>query len=276
MGDVKIAITGASGFVGTHLKGKFPNNIAILRNDSHDVILKKLKGVSVVINLAGAPIIKRWSNSYKRVLEQSRISTTKRLVKAINESPDVELFISTSAIGIYPDGKECDETCPELSDDFLGQLAKKWELEALKCKKVTSILRFGVVLGKEGGALKQMLIPFKFGLGGPIGDGNMYMSWIDIDDLIRIYEFLIEKHLNGIFNAVSPNPVTNREFTKILAKVLKRPAFIPVPIFILKILYGQAASVLTASKIVYPKRVLTAGFKFKYSQLEDSLRHILS
>ncbi len=274
MNTFKVAITGASGFIGSHLRARFKDYIAISREDTSEDILKKLEGVKVAINLAGAPIIKRWSTSYKKLLEESRINTTRKFVSAINES-DVELFISTSAIGIYPDGKECDESCQEFSKDFLGVLAKKWEKEAQKCQKKTAILRLGVVLGKEGGALSQMLLPFKLGLGGPIGNGRMFVSWIDIADLMRIYDFLIKNSLSGVFNAVSPNPVTNKKFTKALAKALNRPAFIPVPIFLLKILYGEAASVLTSSKIVYPKRLLQKGFIFKYSSIDTCLNHIL-
>ena len=271
----KIALTGASGFVGTHLKRRFPDHVIIAREDSTERIIKRLDGVDVVINLAGAPIIHRWTDSYKRLLFSSRIETTKKLVSAINQS-DVSLFISTSATGIYPDGVECDESCTNLSDDFLGTLAKEWERQAQRCNKKTAILRFGVVLGKEGGALKKMLLPFRLGLGGPIGNGQMLISWIDIEDLLRIYELVIEKGLEGIINAVSPKPVTNKEFTKALSRVLRRPALFPVPVFVLHLLYGQAATVLTASKIVFPKRLEEEGFTFRYGEIEASLRHILS
>ncbi len=272
---MKIAVTGAGGFVGSHLKRRFPEIVPIERNAPVNVIRKRLEGVDAVINLAGAPIIKRWTDAYKEVLYSSRIQTTIRLVEAINSS-DVTHFISTSATGIYPDGRECDESCPELAQDFLGKLAQDWEKEALRCEKKTTILRFGVVLGKDGGALKNMLPPFKLGLGGPIGDGSSVLSWIDIEDLMRIYDFVLEKGLTGIFNAVSPNPVTNREFTKALAKVLRRPAILPVPTFVLKAIFGQGASVITASKIVYPKRLLSQGFEFLYPDILSSLKHLLA
>ena len=272
--QIKIALTGASGFIGSHISREAGQIVVIDRNDSEDVICEKLKDVDVVINLAGAPIIKRWTKAYKDVLVSSRINTTRKLVRAVNDS-SVSHFISTSATGIYPDNTECDETCPSLSDDFLGKLAAKWEEEALKCTKKTTIFRLGVVLGKEGGALKKMLLPFRLGLGGPIGDGSMVMSWIDICDLVRMYAFAIDNKLSGVFNAVSPRLVTNKEFAKELGKVLKRPAFIPVPAFMLKLIFGQAASVLTASKIVYPKRALQEGFSFLYPDISASLNHIL-
>ncbi len=275
MKNPKIAITGANGFIGTHVQKRFRDHVVIKRDDTVTEIIEKLKGVHAVINLAGAPIIKRWSKDYKKVLYDSRINTTKKVVRAINES-DVKYLISTSAIGIYPDDKECDEDCKSLSSDFLGNLSRAWEAETQKCNKNLAILRFGVVLGKEGGALKKMLLPFKLGLGGPIGKGNMYTSWIDISDLLNIYEFILKKGLTGIFNAVSPNPVTNKNFTKALAKVLGRPAFLPVPPLALKIIYGEAASVLISSKKVFPKRLLKEGFDFKYPNIEKSLRHILN
>ncbi len=272
---MKIAMTGASGFVGTALQKSFKDIVIIDRDESVYMILQKLLGVDVVINLAGAPIIKRWSDPYKRVLKQSRIHTTERLVQAVNQS-DVKHFISTSAIGIYPDDISCDESCDVHANDFLGELSGAWEYEARKCIKPTTILRFGVVLGKEGGALKQMITPFKLGVGGIIGNGKMMTSWIDIDDLVGIYRFIINKSLTGTFNATSPNPVSNYTFTKALGKVLNRPTVLPIPEFVLRIMYGEAASVLTGSKEVYPKAITEAGYVFRYPTIEKSLDHLIN
>jgi len=272
---MKLAITGASGFIGTHLRRAFPDHIAIKRQDSTDVIKRKLQDIDVVVNLAGAPIIKHWSKSYKEELVSSRINTTKRLVEAM-KGTKVKHFISTSAIGIYPDNTPCDEDCPRLANDFLGNLANMWEKEALGSEKPTTILRLGVILGKEGGALNKMLLPFRLGLGGPIGDGAMIMSWLDIEDLMRIYRFVIQERITGTLNAVSPNPVTNLQFTKTLGKVLGRPTILPVPGFALKLIYGEAAQVLIGSKEVYPKVLKRLGFKFKYPDITQSLRHILA
>jgi len=269
---MKIALTGASGFVGTTLQSHFKECIIIDRKDDTSMIVEKLQGVDIVINLAGAPIIKRWSDPYKKLLMESRIESTERLVAAINQS-NVVHFISTSAIGIYPDNQKCDESCTQIADDFLGELSYKWEEEARLCEKPTTILRFGVILGKEGGALAQMLTPFKLGVGGIIGNGKMMTSWIAIEDLVHIYQFIIDKKLTGVFNAVSPHPVTNYVFTKTLGKVLHRPTILPIPEFVLRIMYGEASSVLTGSKEVYPTALQEKGFVFEYIELEKALKH---
>jgi len=270
---MKVAISGSNGFVASHLKNKFADYVILKRNDNEEEILRKLKNVDAVFNLAGAPIIKRWSESYKKVLFSSRIETTKKIVNAINKS-EVKHFISTSAIGAYPDGSGFDESFTGYANDFLGYLTQQWEDEAKKCIKPTTIIRFGVVLGKDGGALAQMLLPFKFGLGGTIADGKMIMSWISIDDLINIYEHILQNNITGMLNATAPNPVSNKVFTKTLAKQLHRPTLFPLPKFVLKLLYGEGASVLTASKEVYPKRLLENGFKFQYEDINELLTNL--
>jgi len=271
---MKIALTGASGFVGKALQRQFPHYVVIERKDDEVTILRKLEGVDVAINLAGAPIIKRWSEAYKKVLLSSRIETTKKLVSALNKS-DVPHFISTSAIGIYPDDIACDESTTEIADDFLGILASQWEAEAFKCEKETTILRFSIILGKDGGALAQMLTPFNAGVGGIIGDGKMMTSWITLNDLMRLYHFVIEEKLTGVINAAAPNPIRNHSFTKALGKALNRPTFLPLPTFVLKLIFGEASTVLTGSKEVYPKRLHEAGFVFDHPTIESALAHIL-
>jgi hypothetical protein len=272
---MKVALTGAGGFVGSHLRDEFSDYVIIKRSDDEKQILEKLQDVDVVFNLAGAPIIKRWSVAYKKVLLSSRIETTKKLVNAINKS-DVKYFISASAIGAYPSDKAYDESFEGYSDDFLGTLTKMWEAEAKKCNKPTSIVRFGIVLGKDGGALKQMLAPFKMGVGGIIADGRAMMSWIDIDELVDIYSYLYQNKLTGTFNATAPNPLCNHEFTKTLGMLLHRPTVVPLPALILKLLFGEGASVLTDSKEVYPKALIDAGFTFKYKTLKESFEHIFA
>jgi uncharacterized protein (TIGR01777 family) len=271
---MKVAFTGANGFVGTHLRNMFDEHVIIGRADTQEDILQKLDGVDVVINLAGAPIIKRWSDEYKKVLVDSRVQTTRKLVEAINKS-DVKHFISTSAIGAYPDDGTYDETYTEYADDFLGSLTKVWEDEAKKANVPTSIVRFGIVLGADGGALKQMLLPFKMGVGGNIGDGQMYMSWVDVDDLVGAYKHIIDNSLEGTFNIVAPKPVKNEVFTKALGKTLNRPTIFPLPEFVLRLVYGEAATVLTGSKEIYPKALQESGYKFKYPDIEASLTNIL-
>lgn len=272
---MKVAITGASGFVGTALQKHFSSSVVIDRDDSHDVIVEKLKQVDIVINLAGAPIIKRWSKSYKKTLYNSRIYTTQKLVRAINKS-DVKHFISASAIGIYPNHIPCDETSVSPSADFLQTLVQAWEQEALRCSKLTTLLRFGVILGVEGGALKTMLTPFQLGLGGTLGKGEMMMSWISLEDLLASIDFIVEHALVGVINATTPYPITNYIFTKTLANILHRPSFIPVPTFILKLLFGDGSSILLDSKEVYPNTLIKKGFSFKYPTIVSALSSILS
>ncbi|CAA6823563.1 MAG: Cell division inhibitor [uncultured Sulfurovum sp.] len=272
---MKVALTGASGFVGTVLQEHFKDTIYIHRDDDEAFTLQKLDGVDVVINLAGAPILKRWSDPYKKVLLQSRVDTTATLVSAINRS-NVKHFISTSAIGIYPDDMSCDESCTDVAGDFLGLLSQKWETEALKCNKPTTILRFGVILGKNGGALAQMLTPFKLGVGGIIGDGKMMTSWIHMDDLMGMYHYVIENKLTGMYNATAPHPVSNYTFTKALGKALRRPTVLPLPVFALKLMYGEASTVLTGSKEVYPRKIQDAGYTFKFQDIEEALEDIVT
>jgi len=267
---MKIAMTGATGFVGSALRKHFSDCVIIKRDETLEEITAKLKDVDVVINLAGAPIIKRWSESYKRVLIESRVETTKKLVEAINQS-DVKQFISTSAVGIYPDDTSCDEHCEKVADDFLGSLATLWERTALTCNKPTAILRFGIVLGREGGALAQMLTPFRLGVGGTIGNGKMMMSWISIEDLVGIYAFLIENKLSGIYNAVAPTPIDNYTFTKALGKALHRPTLFPLPECVLELIFSEGAIVLTGSKEIYPRALLDAGYTFKHARIEEAL-----
>ena len=271
---MKLALSGANGFVASKLKNIFHDYIVIDRNDTLEQIVDKLVDVDVVINLAGAPIIKKWTEQYKKDLFNSRINTTRKLVKAINKS-QIKHFISTSAIGIYPSNTPCNELCTNFENDFLSGLVQNWEKEANKAYVPTTILRLGIVLGKEGGALKEMLLPFKMGVGGTIGNGKMKMSFIDIDDLMSLYQFVIDNRFEGVFNACSPSPVTNYEFTKTLGKVLHRPTILPLPEFVLKLIYGEASTVLTDSKEVYPKNLEDSGFVFTYPTIKSSLEHLL-
>ncbi len=271
---MKIAISGSSGFIGSYVKKRFEDYVIINRDDNEEQILKKIEDVDVVVNLAGAPVVQKWDEEYKKVLISSRIDTTNKLVNAINRS-GVNQFISASAVGIYPDGKACDETCKEDADDFLAYLVKEWERETNKCEKTTAILRFGIVLGADGGAFGTMLPTFKFGLGGTIGNGSMMTSWIDIEDVLRIIEFIIKHRLAGVFNAVSPAPITNFAYTKAIGKILHRPTVFPLPIMVAKMLFGEGSVILTGSKEVYPKALQNSGFEFKYPDIHSSLVHLL-
>jgi len=281
----KIAITGASGFVGSNLKDIFHQNghdvIAIKREDLKDIeiLSNLLDGCDAVVNLAGANIISRWSEEYKNLLYSSRIGTTRNLFKAIEKTKNKpEIFISTSAVGIYDNQSTYDEENFNYGDDFLAKLCKDWEKEALKVQTLgirTVIFRFGIVLG-DGGALGKMLLPFKLGLGGTIGDGKQAFSFIHIDDLKNAFEFALEHdNIEGIYNMTAPTPTTNYGLTKALGKSLHRPTILPVPAFILDLIFSEGSKVLTDGQSAVPKRLLDAGFEFKFQNIEDTIDNLV-
>ncbi|MCD4758129.1 MAG: TIGR01777 family oxidoreductase [Arcobacteraceae bacterium] len=281
----KIAITGASGFVGSNLKDIFHQNghdvIAIKREDLKDIeiLSNLLDGCDAVVNLAGANIISRWSEEYKNLLYSSRIGTTRNLFKAIEKTKNKpEIFISTSAVGIYDNQSTYDEENFNYGDDFLAKLCKDWEKEALKVQTLgirTVIFRFGIVLG-DGGALGKMLLPFKLGLGGTIGDGKQVFSFIHIDDLKNAFEFALEHdNIEGIYNMTAPTPTTNYGLTKALGKSLHRPTILPVPAFILDLIFSEGSKVLTDGQSAVPKRLLDAGFEFKFQNIEDTIDNLV-
>lgn len=293
---MNVLITGGTGFVGSYLveyllgKGC---NITILTRDKAKVAagleavsdideIKPSKKIDVIINLAGAPISKKWSEKYKQELIASRINSTKdiiSLIKKLKQKPDV--LISASAIGYY--GSQDDTPLNEEAhprNEFTHQLCKKWENEALKAEKLgvrVCITRLGVVLGKNGGALKQMLPPFKISLGGKIGSGKQYFSWVHIDDVISAFIFLIEnKKQTGIYNVTAPNPVSNTEFTKALGRKLKRPTLFPMPEFVVKLLFGEMGETLLLNgQRVVPNKLGKADFKFKYPKINEALGSIV-
>ena len=280
-----IAITGASGFVGQSLKKHFETLgmkiVAIPRKalGNPEELDSIISTSDILINLAGASIIGRWSESYKELLYHSRIDTTKAIVDAMQRcSTKPELFISTSAVGIYAQDRAYSEDDAVLGDDFLAKLCTSWETEALRADKLgirTAIFRFGIVLGKDGGALAKMMTPFKFGVGGVIGDGSQAFSYIHIDDLIAAYAHIIEhKQLDGVFNLTAPTPTTNRGLTKALGSHLGRPTILPLPAFVLKLLLGEGASVLTEGQTVLPKRLLDSGFVFEYDTIEKAIESL--
>lgn len=281
---MKIAITGAGGLIGKALTAKFRNRGDDIIVISREMILlpsprlaELLEGVSLIVNLAGAPIVSRWNRKYKEVIYQSRINTTRKLAEAIallKTKPG--LLISSSAVGIYASEGVHTEIRYKWSGDFLGNLCIDWEAAARRaeCRVVT--LRTGIVLSKEGGMLKKVLLPFRLGLGGRIASGTQGVSWIHIRDVVNIIMFLVDHpEVEGPVNMTAPNPVDNKQFTKALARALDRPAWLPIPGFLLKLLFGEGAEVLTSGQLVQPERLLSAGFRFEFESLDEALRDLV-
>lgn len=282
----KVAIAGASGFVGTSLQKMFKENgfdvISLRRADIADTkrLAEIIDGVDVVVNLSGANIIARWSESYKKELYDSRIYTTRNLINAISQIQNKpKLLISTSAVGIYSNSKKQTEDEYEFGTDFLAKVCKDWELEASRANEFgvrCAIFRFGIVLGKSGGAFAKMVTPFRFGLGGNIGSGKQYFSFIHIKDLCRAFKFVVENSSQeGVFNLTAPNVTTNAGLTKALASALNRPAFFDVPEFVLKLIFGEGAKVLTDGQNVYPKKLLDNGFVFEFDNIETTIKDLI-
>jgi len=240
---MNIALTGASGFVGRALTERLAKAGHIVQPVStrSAPTSDALAGCDAVIHLAGEPIAQRWTADVREKILTSRVEGTHKLVDAMRTRPP-QVLISASAVGYY--GSRGDEILTEAaspSDDFLGKIAIAWEREALAAESLgvrVARLRTGMVLGPGGGALERLVPPFRMGVGGRIGSGRQWVSWIHLDDLTALIAFLLkESTVRGAFNAVSPHPVTNREFTRALARAVNRPAILPVPGFALKLLF---------------------------------------
>lgn len=288
---MQILITGGTGFIGTHLSQKLlseHHQLTVLTRDKIKVkspitgveSLDELSAdakIDVIINLAGATINKRWTKAYKRVLLDSRIQTTNKVITLIErliQKPS--LLISVSAIGYYgaSDERPLDESAKP-NDGFTHQLCAAWEACAKQASQMgvrVCIPRLGVVLDKRGGALKEMLIPFKLGLGARLGKGTQYFSWVQLVDVIQAFEFFMQHpETQGIYNLTAPNAVTNTEFTKALGKALNRPTSV-MPACMIKLLFGEMGEnlLLTGSRVI-PKRLQEAGFKFNTETIKDAL-----
>lgn len=284
---MKIAMSGATGFIGGKLTESFKNRgwdvIPLTVEDfkkGKEILTKKLAGADVVINLAGAPIVAKWTEDYKKILYSSRVDTTNFIVDIISkQEPKPRVFISTSAVGIYDNKGIYSEDNAVYANDFLGELAKEWEKVALKAKDAgirTVIFRFGIVLGKNGGMLLKMLPYFKLGLGGTIGDGSQGFSWVHISDLKKAFHEAIEKEkYEGIYNLTAPNPTTNKGLTKAIGKVLRVPTFFRIPLLALKIKYGDGAIVIASGQKAIPKRLIEEGFSFEFQSIEEAIEDIL-
>ncbi|MDX2105105.1 MAG: TIGR01777 family oxidoreductase [Candidatus Melainabacteria bacterium] len=301
---LKVALTGARGLIGTALAERMvASGFEVVRvsrdktdkknpvwdpesGSMDDKSKEKLEGLHAFIHLAGENIASgRWTKDKKEEIQQSRVQATSNLIEALSslQTPPAN-FLCASAIGYY--GNRGDETLTEKSSvaklEFLSGVCREWEKSANSIKEIfpeTRVvnLRFGVVLSKKGGALNKMLPPFQMGLGGPIGNGRQYMSWIDIEDAAgAIIHCLNHTELSGPVNIVAPNAVTNAEFTKTLADVIKKPAFLPMPDFAAKMVFGQMAEeLLLASTRVRPSKLEETGFRYEFPTLHNSLMHLL-
>ena len=282
---MKIAIIGGTGFLGRHLTSyllKLGHELVLIQRSDlkqgTDRISKLVKSSDVLINLAGSPVIKRWTSSNMDEINSSRLNTTNLLVETICAMKPAErpaLLISASAIGIYNSEKEHDEQSTDFDDNFLAEVCKRWEnaLKPLKNLNVrVCVMRIGIVLGSDGGMLKQLLPIFKAGMGGRIGTGSQKFSFVHILDFCRIVAFLIGNvQCRGIFNLTAPEISTNLQFTKLLAKACHRPAFFTVPEIALKLIYGKAAVALLKGQAVYPKHLLECGYQFTYPDLQSAI-----
>jgi hypothetical protein len=280
-GPMTVAITGASGFLGSRLA-------EALTRDGHQVRALSvrrplpegaLQGCHAAVHLAGEPIAQRWSTAVRRRILDSRVEGTRILVEAMRAHRP-QVLVSASAIGYYgsQEDRELTETSPP-GDDFLAQAVVAWEREAQAAEPLgvrVVRLRQGLVLGR-GGALQKMLLPFRLGLGGPIAGGHHWVSWIHLDDMVRLITFMLqESTVRGVFNATSPHPVTNAVFTRALASALHRPAFFPIPAVALKLLFGEMSQAVLASQRVLPEATLRAGFTFEYPDIFGALQQILT
>ncbi|MDJ0843259.1 thylakoid membrane protein ThyD [Crocosphaera sp.] len=304
---MKIAITGATGFVGTRLVNSlkeeghqfiiftrnvnraktiypastFPNVELVAYNPTESGEWQaRISGCDAVVNLAGEPIAERWSPEHKKAILESRQLGTRKIVEAITKATaKPSVLINPSAIGYYgtSETKTFDENSTP-GDDFLAEVCQAWESEAQEVKKVNVrlvILRIGIVLGK-GGALAKMIPPFKLFAGGPLGSGRQWFSWIHIDDLVQlIKESLKRSGIVGTFNATAPHPVRMNELCETLGEVMNRPSWLPVPDFALEVLLGEGSKVVLEGQQVLPKETLSLGFQYEYPTIKSALMEIV-
>jgi len=298
---MKILITGGSGFVGSNLVdfliskghqvtaiGRSEPQQRFDRENYHFVAAdttgkgpwqKELADADAVVNLAGATIFKRWTEKYKKQIYDSRISTTRNIVEALPSGTNVVLC-SASGAGYY--GSRGDDVLKEdekAGSDFLAGVSMDWEKEALRASAKgarVAVMRFGVILGKDGGAMSKLITAFKMFVGGSLGSGNQWFPWIHLEDLMAAILFILEhQDVSGPLNFCAPNPVRYRELAKTLGRVLGVPAVMPSPKLMLRLALGEASSALFDSLRVVPENLLNSGFSFKYPELEDAIRQIV-
>ncbi len=279
---MRVAIFGASGFIGKHL-------VAALQARGDDVVSGSLRdphdaadlaaSCDAIVNLAGEPVAQRWTDEVKRQIEHSRTSLPRQFMDALRtRSAKPGTYVSASAIGYY--GSSESQTFTEDSPpgtDFLARVCERWEAQALRAQELgmrVACIRTGLALGPDGGALKTILLPFRAGVGGRVGSGKQWHSWIHVHDVVAIYLMALDRG-SGVLNATAPHPVRNNEFTKAIASVLHRPAFLPVPVAAIKAVLGEAAPVVTEGQRVLPQRLLAENFTFKFPYLEGALKAVI-
>jgi uncharacterized protein len=250
--------------------------------NKHEIDHKCFEGVTAIINMVGASISKRWTNSYKKEILDSRTKTAQLLQDTIKtHNYKIDHVVSASAIGIYPTSlvNYYEETNTEISDSFLGKVVHQWEaavdgFKDLGCK--VAKIRIGLVLAKDGGALPEIVKPIKFGAGAAFGSGKQWQSWIHVKDLAALFVYAVQHRLEGIYNGVAPNAVSNKELTKAAAKVLRRPLLLPnIPKFAMKLVLGEMHILLFESQRVSSQKIESEGFDFKYVNLKPALEDLL-
>lgn len=296
---MRIAITGASGFIGTALRGALAGRgdevVRVVRRSPEGpdevswspregtIDAAGLAGIDAVVHLAGASIGgRRWTKAYKARIRDSRVRGTELIARTIADlTPHPKVLVSASAVGVY--GDRGDETLAETSEagsGFLAELCRAWESATAPAAGVgirVVSTRSGIVLGEGGGLLPLMALPFRFGVGGPVASGEQWMSWIALDDHIAAILHLLDSTLSGPVNLTAPNPVTNEDFSRTLARVLRRPCFLRVPAFVVRLALGEemARETLLGGQRVLPQRIVDDGFAFRHPELEGALRAAL-
>jgi uncharacterized protein (TIGR01777 family) len=283
---LRIAICGVSGFIGTNVSRFLVDSgyevIRLGREhlENCEKLVCSLDGCSVVINLCGAPIAKRWSEKYKEELYLSRIETTKKLIDAVElleNKPST--FITVSSVGIYKEDMTHDESSVEFGTNYLSLLVKDWEREGSRAKEMnlrTVILRLGLVLGSGGGACDEIKRIFKMGLGGVVASGSQPLPWVHLDDVVAVFKRAIENDtMSEVYNVVAPEIVSMKTFMKMFGKTINRPAWLNIPETMVKLKYGEGSESLLKGSFVVPKRLEDEGYEFKYQNLNIALQSIL-